>query len=121
MTPASYTLPAHLEGDIWEGLLIGPVTINGTAPAVALASARIHFRKAPTDLQPAYVLSTAPTAGQGSLTLLDAATWLVRAPRQPLPLKPWKKWRWEVEFVDANANVYSYVNGTLQVLPQLVK
>lgn len=118
--PAQFNLDDHVQGDTWEGItLIGPVTINGAAPALPLASATLTFRRSYSDFEPAYVLTTGtPPQGQGQMTLQSAAEWRLSVPAQPLPLKA-ATWRWDVTMVDSAGGTYTYVGGLLKVTPRL--
>lgn len=117
--PEQFDLPSFVTGDTWDGIgLIGPVTINNAAPAAQLVLARIHFRKAFKDISAAYILSTAPSSGQGSITLVSASLWTLTVPRQALPLKA-GTWKWDLELVDADAVKKTYVGGTIVVTPEV--
>lgn len=122
--PKRFDLPAFVEGETWEGItLIGPVTINGQPPAHPLSLAVLSFRRAYSDIQPKYVLSTAPAEGQGSITIVDAATWRITVPRQALPLRAGmrlpRRWFWHLDLVDNQATKKTYVGGAILVTPQL--
>lgn len=115
-TPAIVALPEHIRGDLWAGIAgIGPVTVNGVVPANDLASARITFRRSLEASAEGYSLSTAPTAGQGTITLASANEWELVVPPQALPLS-WGAWVADLQLVDSAGQVFTYVQFTLNVL-----
>lgn len=115
-----FTLSALVAGDTWRGIgLIGPITVDGQAPASAIVSARMSFRRDYRDVTPAYVLVTGtPPVGQGQLTVLDAVAWTLTAPAQPLPLPP-RVWFWQLEITDATSKVWTMLGGSIEVSPDI--
>ena len=117
MTPGQLALDPHVRGDQWPGISrVGPITIDGVAPAAAIASARMTFRRAPTNLSYGYTLSTAQVVGQGTIEILNAATWLLAINPQPLPLAE-GSWVWDLEITPVDQPPVTYLQGTLSVLP----
>lgn len=119
MSPTQVTLDPMVRGDTWLGIpSLGPITIDGQPPSAAVASARMYFRRSVLDISPAYELRSSPGSGEGAVSIDDAAAWVFSVPAQPLPLAP-GKWKWDMEFTDANGFVYTFYAGTQQVNPDV--
>lgn len=120
MTTNRATLPVlyHTHGDTWDGIpQIGPLTVNNVAPDSPLASARMDFRGASTDITPAYSLVTGtPLPGQGQITLRDAGLWILVIPVQSLPLGV-GLYHFDLETIAADGSIFTPFQGTLQVCP----
>lgn len=109
-------LPPFVRGDSWLGFTLGPFTQDdgGINLPVALASARMSFRRYP-DSTPAFVLVTGtPGAGQGQLVIVNATTWTFGANPQPLLLEA-GDWGFDVETTDVNGSIWTPVIGTLSL------
>lgn len=109
------TLPMW-RGDDWPGYPTLIIDINGEPPELPIASARIQFRETPGSEEVGYTLSTAPEAGQGTITIVDAAGWELSIPKQPLPLAAKRKpWKWDLEIIDTGGTVVTYEGQPQQV------
>jgi hypothetical protein len=111
MTPATQNLSSVVEDDTWRGLVLSAVTVGGSQPASAAASAVMEFRKPGNHDSVELKLAT----GSG-ITINTAATYATTvAPRTPIGLKP-GKYDYRIRFTDAAGGTYTYVKGTLEVL-----
>lgn len=116
--PGSITLPPHVRGDTWDGFSVTEVLIDDAVPAVALASALIHFRTSDDATgEPAHVLSTDDA---DELVIDDADAWTVTAPAQLLPLAV-GRWYFDLQFTDDAGDVRTYVSGKLTVLQDVTR
>lgn len=114
MTPATLTLDPYYKGDAWDGLHIGPMTDNGSPPALACVSARIHFRDPKTQALK-YALSTAPVSGEGTITLVSGANYEFDIPRQVLTGLPAGRWAWDFETIDSAGLPSTWLKGNITV------
>lgn len=115
------TLLPFVRGDTWDGImLIGPVTFNGEPPPATLASVLINFRKAWNDVVPAYVLSTDPLEGQGTIIITSASLWTMNVPTQALPLRA-GTWKYDVQLTDSNGVVFTPLGGTIAVIKDITR
>lgn len=81
----------------------------------ALASVVMKFgQDLPIDGAAAFILSTTPESGQGSIELTDAENWAFRAPRQPLPLHL-GRYKWEIHATDAAGETHVCYVGEIMV------
>lgn len=106
-------------GDTWTGIQqVGPITNTGTNtyPPHALASVQMIFWHNVTDEQSAFTLSSAPTAGQGTLTIQNSSQWIFQAPPQPLPL-PVGDFEFSVRYTDSAGNVWTPMLGIISIIP----
>jgi hypothetical protein len=122
-TPEKIKLSDHYKNDTWEGMIIGPVLINGAQPSQNIVSARMEFRD--KDDQLGYALDTSPGAGEGTITIDDAATWEITVAPQLIPgvdagvssngSSNTKIWYWDFETTDAAGVVLTLYRGTMKV------
>lgn len=113
--PVMIELPPFVHGDSWDGVnVIGPITFNDGPPPTTLASVLWHFRRNWNDFSPAYVLSSAPVQGQGSIQIVDANLWQLHIPTQALPLPP-GTWYFDLQLTDSAGTVFTPVGGILAV------
>lgn len=93
-------LPAHKLGDVWEAVpAIGPVTIDGIAPAGALTRIRWQFRKGVR-------VFTLDSLAEGTdrdapITITDPDTWEATVPEVGDFLPESGKWSWDIHFYEA--------------------
>jgi hypothetical protein len=59
-------------------------------------------------------LSSAPAAGEGSIIVSDATTWLLTIPEQFLPLAV-GEWLWFFKTVDADGDPRTLLKGTIKI------
>ena len=123
MAPVKIKLEPHYKGDWWVGMLVGPVLINGAQPAATLTSVAMEFRDENDVL--GHKFSSAPGAGEGTITISDAATWEVIVPEQLLDLDAGtsqngssnkKTWYWDFETTDSDGVILTLYKGTIKVL-----
>lgn len=113
--PRMIELPPFVRGDTWDGIfLIGPITFNGAPPPALLTGVLMHFRRNWSDFNPAYVLSSSPTEGQGQIVITSPDLWTLKIPSQPLPLAP-RVWTFDIQFTDSLGVVFTPVGGTISV------
>ena len=112
MTPATQNLSSVVEDDTWRGLVISAVTVGGSQPASAAASAAMEVRKPGNHDTIELKLAT----GGSGITINTAATYATTvAPRTPIGLKP-GKYEYRFRFTDGVPGTYTYVKGTIEVL-----
>lgn len=110
MIPGIYNMQGIARGDGWRGLPSIVIRVNGNPPGVALASARLQFRSAPSAEEVGATLSTAA----GSITITSAANWELAIPAQALPLGA-RVWHYDLETTDVEGTVRTYLKGTLKI------
>lgn len=111
MSPAKVTLPGFTSGDTWNGFTFGPVS---PSPAYAVVSATLTFKNvASPGASAAYVAGTAP-GSKGTLVINNAASYVISAPKQQLPLKP-GDYVGRLQTVDSHGTKKSYVDIYLSV------
>ena len=116
--PEFIRLNDHRRGDTWPGILsIGPVTFllndsDVSLPENPLASCRMQFRDKKDVL--GYELSTSPEEGQGTITIVDADSWLISVPAQALPLDG-GSWLWDFEATDSAGWTITLYEGKMTV------
>jgi hypothetical protein len=123
MAPEKITIADHYNGDTWVGMAIGPILINSLQPPNTLASCKLEFRDEDDTL--GYKLTTTPGAGEGTITISDATTWVVSIPEQLIPgvdagdvtagMKNKKIWYWDFETIDSTGKKLTLYKGTLKV------
>ena len=110
-------LNPHTKGDQWPGIaMIGPITVDGVAPAETLVRVRMHFRKA-GDASNAfgYGLDSNVVSGAGTITIDDAVNWNVIIPEQGLTLDA-GMWNWDMEFYRNGVTLpWTLFKGVLEV------
>ena len=114
MIPATYNFPKHKVGDYWPGLVIGPMTVNGAAPASAADSCRLQFRKGHEVVK----FSDTPGEGEYPIVIDDAAHWQFTVDGLVLPLTA-GKWSWEFELIDASGKPYTIYSGEITMVADL--
>ena len=114
--PPKLTLDPHYRGDAWEGMTIGPIVedVNGvpTPPALECVSCRMHFRDKDGVL--GYALSSNPGQGQGTITIVNATTYVFAIPRQLLALEA-GTWELDFETTDSSSMPTTWFQGSIKV------
>ena len=117
------TLERQLEGDSWPGITVGPVLVDGVAPASNAASAKMEFRDEYGTL--AHTFNSAVVSGQGLITIDDAATWEFSILKQAIGLEAdglkSKKYNWDFEVTDAAGDVLTLAAGTIKIDPDVTE
>jgi hypothetical protein len=115
MIPAKLALEKFTEGDEWDGIPSLTITINGAAPPVPLASAKMRFKK------PGAVPSTVvelSSATPGQITIVSAATWEISVPPQLVAGLTFGKWTWRLRCLDTSTTgrPKTYLADEIEVL-----
>jgi hypothetical protein len=113
MIPQKLPLTPFTEGDTWDGIPSLTVTINGAAPASALALVTLRFRKS-GGLESDTVELTSATAGQINIT--DATNWIITIPPQIVPGLTTGKWTWRMRFQDAAGKKRTFLADEVTIL-----
>jgi hypothetical protein len=113
MIPQKLTITPFTEGDTWDGIPSLTLTINGAAPASALAAVTMRFKKS-GGLDSETVELTSATAGQINIT--SAANWAIAIPPQIVPGLTTGKWSWRMRFQDAAEKKRTYLADEITVL-----
>ena len=119
VTPESNRLRGHLrlsphyvQNSNWSGIpSVGPITPGGVQPSFTLASVSMVFGRSLPVCDPVFVLSTAPTLGEGLVVIDDAAVWRLHIPVQALPL-PLGNYFWELRTTDSEDTTNVFYIGT---------
>ena len=125
MTPAtSAALDANLafvQGDTWGGI---PTITFTPAPNYALSLVRMHFRDSfVSTTTRAKISSEDDIVGQPGtkqINISDPSNWIIIIPPQPLGLKA-GSYVWQLEFVDDQDQIQTYMQGNIQVFADIVK
>lgn len=115
--PVVLQLGSHSASDSkWVGISeIGPITQEGLPMPSAASSASLEFFSTSGSQCPAFVFSTTPVSGGGSVSLLaPASSWMFTISAQPLPLHA-GLWYWVFKVQDVAGDVRSVYRGTLLV------
>lgn len=73
---ATKNLVAKVQGDSWRGLPVIRIRVNGVAPSIPVASARMVIKKNIDDTEIALLLSTE----DGTIVINDAGDWYFTVP-----------------------------------------
>ena len=111
-TPAVCTLPPHKRGDVWSGMVIGPMS---PAPAYPAQSCRLQFRNVKSKSTVAYEFRSAGGTGYGSIGIVNASQYAIQFPEQALPLKA-GDYIGDLEITDTQSKVRTYIEFHLSVL-----
>jgi len=113
--PVEINIDPYYAGDSWIGMTVGPVIINEDSPANTLTSVRMQFRDRKTgDL--GFELNTSPGAGEGTITISNASTWLIVVPAQILVGLVKGNYKWDFECTDSTGYVITLYKGKLRVI-----
>ncbi len=112
-------LLAHrIQDSKWAGIpSVGPVRPGGAQPAWPLARVEMVFGlQLPVEDASVFIISSAPTAGQGTLTIDDATTWSFSVPEQALPeVMDLGLYWWEIRTTDTQGTVTVFYVGKLLI------
>ena len=103
------------KGDTYNGAVY-TVTVNGAAPASALARVRRQFRKS----YPGPVVLEWDTAAKGGMAIVDAAGGVYEANSQIIDI-PAGAYVYDDEITFANSTVKTYVSGTMTVAQDITE
>lgn len=119
--PVNIPLAAHYQGDRWPGIsAIGPVLVNGSTPAGALARIRMQFRNGSN----LFTFDSDPAQSPDApITISNAATWLATVPAVEGFLSAASgQWSWDMEFYETGVSGHrTFYSGTLLVKPDTTK
>lgn len=113
MTPTAYNMQPVVRGDRWNGIPTITILVNGQVPPIALASARMQFRKT---AGPGAELTTE----NGLMGIVSAAGWELSIPAQSLPLVA-GRWNYDIETTDIAGTVKTYVAGTILITEDITR
>jgi hypothetical protein len=119
MKPVNITLEDHYQGDSWVGMGIGPVLINDAQPPNTLSSCKLQFRDKFGQL--GAILSTAPAAGEGTITIDNATTWEASIAPQLLSLPRPGIWTWDFQTTDSAGIRRTLYSGKIRVRGEVTK
>lgn len=109
---APVILPDHKLGDRWPELVIGPVLINGAAPAVSLTRVRMHFVQGTTR----YRLDSNASLRDAPITITNASTWIATIPAiESGFLSKAGAWTFDAEFYGTGQGPVTLIKGSLFV------
>jgi hypothetical protein len=108
---AGYLFPDLIEGDSWDGIPDLSVRIAGLPPLFPLATAQMRFSLADHRISPVVELSIL----NGKITLLSAALWDLKIPKQIIPGLTPGIWNWQLTFTDTAGSVSTYLQGSVNV------
>lgn len=125
MTPAqSAQLDSNLafvQGDTWGGI---PSATFTPAPNYALSLVRMHFRDSFVSTVTRARLSSdeeiPDPPGTNQIEITNASDWIFMIPPQKLGLKA-GKYVWQIEFVDVEGNIQTYMQGNIEVFADIVR
>lgn len=106
-------MPKHVRGDRWPGLTLGPILVDGAAPATTLARVRMHFKKGTS----VYKLDTDATDRDTAITITNATTWVATVPEiESGFLTTSGTWTFDIEFYGTGQGSSTLVTGDIRVL-----
>jgi hypothetical protein len=106
--PGKYDLPSVPTGDTWPGIAELSIEINGSAPTLALSSARMQFRDRDDDVGN---LVLELTSSGGEITINDADTWNITIEPLDVTLAA-GTYYYDLETTDTDSQVTTYLEGT---------
>ena len=112
MAPLKLSLDSYYRGDTWGGFTLDSITIDGSVPAVDLASCRMQFRSKAGEL--GYELNSVTATCKAAITIIDATTWEISIGGYPLLLDK-GVWFWDLEMTDVNDEIITILKGRLRV------
>lgn len=118
MEPAFYEMAAMVRGDTWDGIDSMEISFTGGATA-SLESGRMQFRREKDrNGAPEYELNTAGTG----INILQTGnpSWEITIPKQDLPLPVGTNY-WDLELIDSDNCVKTYVEGTINILQDVTR
>jgi hypothetical protein len=115
MKPGFYEMPSFVRGDTWNGVGGFVITVDGVAPDTTLISVKIDFRVKKTSPTVSASLNSEVVEGSGTITIDDATNWEISIPSQTLDLDA-GTYVWDMETVDSEGTVKTYLEGTIKVL-----
>jgi hypothetical protein len=120
---ADYTVilffPDHKRGDVWPGLTIGPIEVDGDTPAQTLARVRMQFRKG----SEVYTFDSTNAADRNAaITISNATTWTGSIAETSSFLPSAGVWSWDMEFYRTGiTDPWTLYRGTLLVHPDITR
>lgn len=102
---------AFVEGDTWPGI---PSIQFIPPPSAPIQSARMSFRDSYTSTQTVEEIST-----PSDILVVNSQDWVLRIPPRQLSLQA-GSYVWQLETVDTDGKVVSYMQGGIKVLPDIV-
>lgn len=115
MEQAIYNIPDHVSGDTWRGIYSLTISVNSVPPEASLSEVRIQFRKSYLG---SVVLELA--SGTDAITILSAANWEIRINKQIISLPP-DKYVYDIQTVDADGQIKTYVKGSWEILEDITR
>jgi hypothetical protein len=101
---------AYVQGDTWGGI---PTITVTPAPSYTADSAIFAIKRQASDIQVVKQLSS----GDGEIVISDDTNWIFTIPAQTLALNA-GTYVWQFRVTDSNGGIQTYLQGSMQVLPQ---
>lgn len=115
MTPASYSIPAHVSGDTWGGIPSIVITINGSPPTNNVVSAKIQFRKSAGS---SVVLTL--SSDEADITIVDAVNWELRVEKKVVTLCA-GTYLFDLQTIDADGDIKTFLKGSWEILEDITR
>ena len=112
MQPTTVNLPDHTLGDTWEGVTIGPIVIDGAAPAYPVVSCELQVTR---NGAVEYELNNAPGAGEGTVVINNAALWTFTVAPLILGVSEAAKYKWRFRATDSAGTVRTFYRGDWKI------
>jgi hypothetical protein len=108
---ATHNLNGFIQNDSWKGLAVVQIVVNAAPPVVALASAKMIFKKDPSDTVATLVLTSSGV--DPTIVINDAAEWDMTIPAiLDFPLGE-GVWHYVFKTVNVVGFKRTYFGGTL--------
>lgn len=117
VTPKFLELSPHsASNSLWVGIAsIGPVTINEEPPPYP--ASRVIMELVPQiESEIRCIVLDSEEGGDGTINIVDAATWYFGVPAQALPAWP-GLWAWKITVIDSRGEAFKPFQGQLLVTP----
>lgn len=106
-------LPSYKRGDIWPGMLFGPVVVNGVTPDEPLTRVRMNFVMGSRIFR---FDSDASEYHDALITITDSTLWTATVPEVEEFLDYSGDWSWDAEFYEGtNTSPLTFYKGVLEV------
>jgi hypothetical protein len=111
----SYTIPAHLRGDTWNGIDSVTITLSGVPVNITDSTIRMQLRE-DIDSPVALELST----NNGHIVISDGANGVFQIPPTLITI-PFGTYKYDIQVTFSNGINKTFITGTWQITPDITE